>query len=100
MTKILTVGCNLERLSEVNGLFRAHGYPVRGADCRSTLRHLLSLEPFQYVVVLDQLPLGFSEALRNELRAGRSSPRVVEAHSLNAEEVVELFAAETGKRQQ
>ena len=98
MAKILTVGLDLQRLSTMNVLFREHGHPVRGANCRSTMRHLLEVEPFQYIVILDPLPLGFAEALRDELRAGRSSPRVIEAFGMTPEDVLELFAAETAHR--
>jgi len=91
MAKVLAVACDIKRLSDVNNLLRSHGHIVRGADCRSTMRHLLSAEPFQYVVVLDALPSGFAQALREELHAGRRSPRVVWAEGLEISDINELL---------
>jgi len=91
MAKVLTVGCNQKRLSEVNGCLRAHGHYVRGADCRSAMRHLLALEPFQFIAIVDPLPTLFSDALRKELHAGRVSPRLLQAEGLKAEDVIELL---------
>jgi hypothetical protein len=91
MAKVLTVGCDLKRLSEFNGTLRAHGHYVRGADCRSTMRHLLAEEAFQYIAIIDPLPTLYSDALRKELHAGRVSPRLLRAEGLNADDVVELL---------
>ena len=95
MAKVLTVGCDLKRLSEVNGMLRAHGHYVRGADCRSTMRHLLALEAFQYIAILDLLPATFSDALRKELHAGRVSPRLLQAQGMNPEDVVDLLTPDS-----
>ena len=92
MAKVLAVACDIKRLSDVNNFLRAHGHIVRGADCRSTMRHLLSAEPFQCIVVLEKLPPSFADALRDELRAGRRSPRVVWAEGVEANEIDELIA--------
>ncbi|HVZ17218.1 MAG TPA: hypothetical protein VG897_08885 [Terriglobales bacterium] len=95
MAKVLTVGCDLKRLSEINGALRAHGHYVRGADCRSTMRHLLALEPFQFVAILDPLPATFSDALRTELNAGQLSPCLLRAEGMNADDVVELLTPDS-----
>jgi hypothetical protein len=92
MSKVLTIACNVRRLAEVNSLLRARGHVVRGADTRSTMRHLLSLEPFQQVIVIDELPPTYAEALRTELRAGRLSPRIIHAETVRAEEIPELLS--------
>ena len=91
MAKALTVGCDPQRLSAVNAVLRAHGYHVRGADCPSTVRHLLSLEPFQFVAIIDSLPGSFSEALGKELQPGRICPRLIHAEGLQPEEMMEMF---------
>ena len=91
MAKVLTVGCDLKRLSQVNGLLRANGHYVRGADCRSTMRHLLALEAFQFIAIIDPLPVMFSDALRKELHAGRFSPRLLRAEGMPEEDVIELL---------
>ncbi|HUN89051.1 MAG TPA: hypothetical protein VMU28_09690 [Terriglobales bacterium] len=91
MAKVLTVGCDLQRLSQVNSSLRARSHYVRGADCRSTMRHLLALEPFHYIIILDQLPPLFSEALSKELHAGRLCPRVLRAEGMRSEDVLELL---------
>ena len=98
MAKVLTVGCDLKRLSEINGTLRAHGHYVRGADCRSTMRHLLALEPFQFIAIIDPLPSIFSDALRKELHAGRVSPCLLRAEGMNAEDVIELLLPEAAQR--
>jgi hypothetical protein len=98
MAKVLTVGCDLKRLSAVNGLLRARGHYVRGADCRSTMRHFLALEPFQYVAIIDPLPPLFAEALGQELHAGRFSPRLLRAEGMPAEDVVELLGSDSRHR--
>ena len=92
MLKVLTIGCDLHRLSEVNTSLRSQSHYVRGADCRSTMRHLLALEVFQYVIILDDLPPLFSDALRKELHAGRLTPRVLRAEGMRSEDVLELLA--------
>ena len=91
MAKVLAVTYDIKRLSDVNNVLRSHGHLVRGADCRSTMRHLLSAEPFQYIVVLDSLPASFAQALREELHAGRRSPRVVWAAGLDSADINELI---------
>lgn len=91
MAKVLAVATDLKRLYDVNNLLRAQGHSVRGADCRSTMRHLLSAEPFQCIVVLEKLPTTFAEALREELRAGRRSPRVIWAEGVEESEIHELI---------
>jgi hypothetical protein len=91
MARVLAVACDIKRLSEVNNFLRARGHMVRGADCRSTMRHLLSAEPFQCIVVLETLPASFADALREELRAGRRSPRVVWADGVEVNEIDELI---------
>ena len=92
MSKVLTVACNIRRLAEVNALLRARGHVVRGAESRSAMRHLLALEPFQQVLVLDDLPPMFAEALRAELHAGRRIPRILHAETLSVEEIPELLS--------
>ena len=92
MAKVLAVASDIRRLSDVNNLLRAHGHLVRGADCRSTMRHLLSAEPFQCIVVLEKLPPTFADALREELRAGRRSPRVIWAEGVEINDINELIA--------
>jgi hypothetical protein len=91
MSKVLTVGCNVRRLAEVNSLLIARGHVVRSADSRSKMRHLLALEPFQHVLVLDSLPPSFAEALRGDLHAGRRCPRVIHAETLRPEQMFELL---------
>lgn len=98
MSKVLTVGCDLQRLSQVNSSLRSHSHYVRGADCRSTMRHLLALEVFQYVIILDDLPPLFSEALRKELHAGRVRPRVLRAEGMKSEEVLELLTLASSRK--
>lgn len=93
MAKVLAVASDIKRLSDVNNLLRAHGHVVRGADCRSTMRHLLSAEPFQCIVVLENLPPTFADALREELRAGRRSPRVIWAEGVEVNEINELITS-------
>ena len=97
MARVLAVACDIKRLSEVNNFLRAHGHMVRGADCRSTMRHLLSAEPFQCIVVLEKLPPSFADALRDELRAGRRSPRIVWADGVEVDEIDDLIT-ESGMR--
>jgi len=95
MAKVLAVACDSKRLSDVNNLLRAHGHNVRGADCRSTMRHLLAQEPFQFIVVLDPLPVAFSDVLQKELHAGRMSPRLVLAEGMTSEDVAEMLAPQS-----
>src|ERR1700750_115377 len=92
MSKVLTIACSIRRLAEVNACLRARGHVVRGAGSRSIMRHLLSLEPFQLVLVLDELPTTFAEALRSELHAGRRSPQIIHAETLKADEIPELLS--------
>lgn len=98
MAKVLAVACDIKRLSIVNNLLRSEGHSVRGADCRSTMRHLLAAEPFQYIVVLDRLPDNFADDLRNELHAGRRSPRIIWAEGLGPDEIGELIKANRDSR--
>lgn len=93
MAKVLAVASDVKRLSDVNNLLRAHGHAVRGADCRSTMRHLLSAEPFQCIVILEKLPPSFADALREELRAGRRSPRVIWAEGVEGSDIHELITS-------
>ncbi len=91
MAKVLAVACDIKRLFDVNNTLRSQGHVVRGADCRSTMRHLLSAEPFQYILVLEKLPPSFADALREELHAGRRSPRVVWAEGVDVSDIPELI---------
>jgi hypothetical protein len=98
MAKVLAVASDIKRLSEVNNLLRAQGHMVRGADCRSTMRHLLSAEPFQFIVVLEKLPPTFADALREELHAGRRSPRVIWAEGVEVSDINDLIAGPDARR--
>jgi len=44
------------------------------------------------VIVIDELPPTYAEALRTELRAGRLSPRIIHAETVRAEEIPELLS--------
>jgi hypothetical protein len=92
MAKVLAVTYDMKRLFDVNSLLRAHGHDVRGADCPSTMRRWLAQEPFQFIVVLDELPREFSEVLRRELHAGRKSPRLLRAEGLESQDVIEMLS--------
>jgi len=98
MAKVLAVACDIKRLSDVNNLLRAHGHLVRGADCRSTMRHLLSAEPFQFIVVLEKLPPTFDDALREELHAGRRSPRIIWAEGVEVADINDLLGRNETRR--
>ena len=92
MAKVLVVASDIKKLSEVNNLLQAQGHSVRSADSGSTMRHLLAQEPFQFIIVLDSLQPAFSEALRAELRAGRTCPRLVRAEGLKPQDAAKLLA--------
>lgn len=56
------------------------------------MRHLLSAEPFQFIVVLEKLPPTFADALREELHAGRRSPRVIWAEGVDVADINDLIS--------
>ncbi len=68
MLRILSIGLEPVLLAERNRVLVEQGFVVRGAATRTDVVRIANSEPFDVVLIYDQIPQGYAEDLTNQLR--------------------------------